>query len=184
MHTNGGSDERDGRQATRNPLWGGLVVTGLITALLVGGSIASVPLAATAGAWFGRLGHGFGCGHGHHGHGDPEAMREHAAFVAGWVLRWVDGTDAQQEQVQATLETLIDEVYPLADQHRAHHEAFLAVLSGPSIDRGTIHELRRAELELAEVASTKLADALVDVAQVLTPEQRLELVERVRHHHR
>ncbi len=182
MHTNGGSDERDGRQATRNPLWGGLVLTGLITALLVGGSIVSVPLAATAGAWFGRLGHG--CGHGRHGHGDPEAMREHAAFVAGWVLRRVDGTDAQQEQVKATLETLIDEVVPLADQHRAHREAMLTELTRPSIDREAIHELRRAELELAEVASTKLADALADVAQVLTPEQRLELAELARHHHR
>ena len=175
MRTNGGSDERDGRQATRNSLWGGLVVTGLVTALLVGGSIVSVPLAATAGAWFGRLGHGSGCGHGHHGHGDPEAMRE---------LRRVDGTDAQHEQVRATLETLIDEVYPLVDQHRAHHEAWMAELTRPSIDREAIHELRRAELELAEVASTKLADALADVAQVLTPEQRLELVALARHHHR
>ncbi len=180
MRTNGGSDERDGRQATRNSLWGGLVVTGLVTALLVGGSIVSVPLAATAGAWFGRLGHG----HRHHGHGDPEAMREHAGFVAGWVLRRVDGTDAQQEQVRATLETLIDEVYPLVDQHRAHHEAWMAELTRPSIDREAIHELRRAEMELAEVASTKLADALADVAQVLTAEQRLELVELARHHHR
>ena len=179
MHSNGdlsGNDNLDPRRS----LWGGVLATALLMLLLVGGAIVSVPLLATAGAWFGR----HGCGHGHHGGGDPEAVRERAAFVAEWVLRRIDGTEAQREQVTATLEKLIDDVYPLAEQHRANRDGILAELSSPSVDREAIQELRRAEMELVEVASIKLVDALADMAQTLTPEQRGELVELARHHHR
>ena len=178
-----GSDPLERRRRGRRSLWGGVIVTALLAALLLGGAIVSVPLAATAGAWFGRLG-GHGCGHARHGHGDPERMREHLDFAAGWVLRRIDGTDEQRQQVVATLEGFIDQVHPLAEQHRAHRDSLLAELSRPSIDREAIQELRRAEMELAQIVSTQLVDALTDVAQILTPEQRLELIELAKQHHR
>ena len=39
-----------------------------------------------------------------------------------------------------------------------------------------LEDLRRAELQLAESASQRIVTALADVADVLTPEQRAELV--------
>ena len=55
-------------------------------------------------------------------------------------------------------------------------EAFLAALTQPSVDRGSLEDLRRAELQLAEGASQRIVTALADIADVLTPEQRAELV--------
>jgi Spy/CpxP family protein refolding chaperone len=52
----------------------------------------------------------------------------------------------------------------------------LAALTQPTVDRQTLEQLRQAELQLAEAASTRIVQALADVADVLTPEQRVQLV--------
>ena len=49
-------------------------------------------------------------------------------------------------------------------------------LTQPNVDRATLEDLRRAELQLAESASSRIVTALADIADVLTPEQRAELV--------
>jgi Spy/CpxP family protein refolding chaperone len=49
-------------------------------------------------------------------------------------------------------------------------------LTQPDVDRATLEDLRRAELQLAESASQRIVTALADVSAVLTPEQRVELV--------
>jgi Spy/CpxP family protein refolding chaperone len=52
------------------------------------------------------------------------------------------------------------------------------------VDRAALEELRRAELQLAEQASTRIVTALGDIADALTPEQRAELLklaEQFRH---
>ena len=47
-----------------------------------------------------------------------------------------------------------------------------------------IDAIRQAELELAEEASSRLVAAFADVAEVLTPEQRAELIELAERFHR
>jgi Spy/CpxP family protein refolding chaperone len=115
---------------------------------------------------------------------NPEAQRERAEFATDWVLNKLDATDAQRTQVKAIVAGTLQELAPLRDQHRQHREAFLAALAQPDVDRATLEDLRRAELQLAENASQRIVTAVADAAAVLTPEQRAELVkmaERFRH---
>jgi Spy/CpxP family protein refolding chaperone len=52
------------------------------------------------------------------------------------------------------------------------------------VDRAGLEEIRKAEIALADEASKKLVQALADVSEVLTPEQRqalLEHAQRFRH---
>ncbi len=77
-----------------------------------------------------------------------------------------------------------DEIWPLAEQHRTNRKALVTELSQTTIDRAAIEEIRKAELELAEQASSRLVDALANVAEVLTPEQRNELIEQAQRFHR
>ena len=56
-------------------------------------------------------------------------------------------------------------------------EAWRAELSKPTIDRVALEQLRTEGIELADTASTRLVEALADAAEVLTPEQRAELME-------
>ena len=72
-----------------------------------------------------------------------------------------------------------------AKMHDARRQA-VALLSQQHVDRAALEALRADQLKLAENASQRLTQALADVADVLTPEQRQQLAERInrRHGHR
>lgn len=149
--------------------WAFVLVAGLVGAVLVGGAIVSTQ---AAGFWkYSRHGHG-----GHFTH-DPEMAREHAELAASFVLDRVDATDDQKEQVQAIVGSAVGDLVALAQQHGENHGAWRAELSKPTIDRVALEELRKNGFQLADSASTRLVEALADAAEVLTPEQRAELME-------
>ena len=109
----------------------------------------------------------------------PEAQRERAEFATDWMLNKVNATDAQRTQIKAIVAATLQDLAPVRDEHRQHREAFLAALTQPNVDRATLEDLRRAELQLAQNASERIVTALAEVADVLTPEQRTELVKMV-----
>ena len=117
--------------------------------------------------------------HGHGGHftHDPEVAREHAEFAASFMLDRIAATDDQKEQVQAIVGSAVSDLVALAQQHGENHGAWRAELSKPTIDRVALEELRKNGFQLADSASTRLVEALADAAEVLTPEQRSELME-------
>lgn len=145
------------------------VVVGLLGAVLVGGALVST---RAAGFWE----------HSRHRHGghfmkDPEMAREHAEFATSFVLNRIDATDDQTERVQAIIGAGVEDLIALAHQHGENHEAWRAELAKPAIDRVALEELRKSGIELADIASTRLVETLADAAEVLTPEQRAELIE-------
>jgi hypothetical protein len=52
------------------------------------------------------------------------------------------------------------------------------------VNAGEIERVRREGIQLADRASTSLSRALVEVAGVLNPEQRKELLQMIEKHHR
>ena len=42
-----------------------------------------------------------------------EEVREHAAFAAEWILRWVDASDEQTAGVQAVIGDAIEDLFAL-----------------------------------------------------------------------
>ncbi len=156
--------------------WAFVLVAGLVGAVLVGGAIVSTQ----ASGFFGHSGHG------HRGHftNDPEMAREHAELAASFVLARIDATDDQKEQVQVIVGSGVEDLVALAQQHRENHEAWRIELSKPTIDRAALEELRKNGIELADTASTRLVEALAGAAEVLTPEQRSELMEMADRFHK
>jgi len=69
-----------------------------------------------------------------------------------------------------------------AKMHDARRQA-IELLSQQNIDRAALETLRTEQLKLAEQASQRLTQALADVADVLTPEQRQRLAERINRWH-
>jgi periplasmic protein CpxP/Spy len=106
----------------------------------------------------------------------PEAQAERLEFATDWMLKKVDATDEQKQKVKDIVKAAAQELTPLRDQHRKHRDDFLAALTQTNVDRQTLEQLRQAELQLAQDASNRIVQALADVADVLTPEQRTELV--------
>jgi Spy/CpxP family protein refolding chaperone len=151
---------------SRRPFLKGLLTGGLITGLLAGG--ATVFANADHYSHFLKVG---GCKQGHSMR-DPVVMQERAGFMADWVLKRVDATEAQKSQVKATLQVSINKMLELRNQHHQNRDAMRAALTQPTVDRAELERIRVEEMKLAETASTTLVNSIADMADVLEPEQR------------
>ena len=143
----------------------GLAAAAGLTALLL-----SMPVAeAAAGLW--RHGH-----RGHHGELDPEHIR----FGVEWMLRGSDASDEQVEAIAGIAETAHGDLHGMRDEHHAALEALGELLLAEEVDRDALDALRAEHMAMFDQASSRIATAVADVADVLTPEQRALVIERAR----
>jgi protein CpxP len=156
----------------------GLVTGGLLGSLLAGGASMYVHARPSLA---GRFGAG-----GYHRHSplDPKMASERAAFATDWILHRIDASEEQRQQVQAIVQGAIKDLLPFRDQHHQYLQTLREALAQPTIIRGSLEEIRRAELQLADSASSRLVEAVADAAEILTAEQRAKLVELATRWHR
>ena len=114
---------------------------------------------------------------------DPATLDAHLDRALKHLYVEIDATDAQKQQLAPIIKGAARDLLPLrARMHEAHRQA-VALLSQPTIDRAALEALRADHLNLAETASQRLTQALADVADVLTHEQRTRLAEHVNRWH-
>jgi len=166
------------RRRSRHGFFTGVLVGGL-SGLVLAGGLATVTVAA-GGSMLSRM-HGHGWRGGAH---DPEQVRERAELTAEWILKSVNATAAQQDQVRAILGDSIDTLVPIAENHRDYREELRAELSRPTIDRAALEGIRESGVGLMDQVSREMIDTVAAVAEVLTPEQRQELLEMAERFHR
>lgn len=175
-------DERSEGTPGKKPNWRRRILYGLLGSGALLTLVAARPISAAiqnAGAWHGRW-----AGHwGGHDAMTPEAAKEHLQVAAKWALRDIDATQEQQDQVNRIVAGAVDDLFRLKQRHQENRVAFHAQLGGASIDRAALEEIRKSEMAVADEASKRLVQALADVSEVLTPEQRQALVERIHSHH-
>jgi periplasmic protein CpxP/Spy len=158
----------------------------------------AVTLAPRALAFRGATGHGLRLhalmGHGSGGHGgrgafaaqmlsDPAAAKDHVAAMSDFVLRSVSATDEQKQKTRQITDRLVDQLGPLVEKHHQLHAALVAELAKPQVDRAAIEKLRQDGMALADEASRVAIDGVEDVAEVLTPDQRKDLIDLGRRLH-
>jgi Spy/CpxP family protein refolding chaperone len=157
-------------ESTRFKRWGrGALVAGGLAVLL-----------ASAGA-MANPGHGgFGGGR------DLQSSQEWAELAARQMLRKVDATPEQQNKIDAIVVAAVKDVHPLREQARAARRDAMKLLSAPTIDRNAAEQLRAQQITLHEKISKRMMQAMLDAAEVLTPQQREKLAKTMaeRHHHR
>jgi protein CpxP len=150
---------------------------------------ASFVLVALVAAVFGAAaGHfvpvamGHGGGWHHRGHWDGHGMS--AADIDARLDRMVDrfsrhadATPEQRAKIAEIAKAAATDLQPLHQQLRETHKRALALLRQPTIDRGAVEALRAEQIARADGASKRLAQALADVADVLTPEQRVKMAD-------
>ncbi|MEZ5810594.1 MAG: Spy/CpxP family protein refolding chaperone [Rhizobiaceae bacterium] len=140
--------------------------------------------ASEGGGWHGRH-HGWGR------HGGPDGPGRFAdmsdAEIEAAITRMVrhvaieiDATDVQSEKITALLTAVAKDLKPVRDQMRAAGEQVHELLLAETIDRQALERVRTERLAEADRISKNLVNALADVGDVLTAEQRKVLDERIK----
>jgi periplasmic protein CpxP/Spy len=89
----------------------------------------------------------------------------------------LDATADQQVKVANILKAAVADLRPLHEKAHATRAEAVTLLTAPTIDRSAIERLRAEKIGLAETASKRIAQALADAADVLSPEQRRKLAD-------
>lgn len=144
-------------------IWIGSILTAV--AVLAGGSALA-------------FAHGMGGGW-RHGGMDTEEMVEHLQVHVQYVLNQVDATPEQQAKIKDIVTAATRDLQKLREEHgnarRELHELFTA----PTIDRDKLETVRADHMAALEIASKRVTTALADAADVLTPDQRTQLGEKM-----
>src|SRR5262245_55599616 len=110
---------------------------------------------------------------------DPARAEDRADRAVRHLVIEIDASNEQQDRLRGIVKGLVRDLLPMREQALAARERGRTLLTQPSIDRAAIEALRAEQLALADGASRRLTQALGDAAEVLTPEQRRKLDERL-----
>lgn len=116
----------------------------------------------------------------HHGNISEAEAKERAAEHIDDAMDWIDGTEAQKQQVKQVVDGAIPDMMSFRDEHRALRTEFQKELAAPTVSPTALEDLRVRFMRLADAASQRAVKALGDVAQVLTLEQRQKIIEKWR----
>jgi periplasmic protein CpxP/Spy len=141
-------------------------------AALVGGLVAAGPALAQDRAP--ERGH-------HHGwrQMDPEARTDRMEYMVKRMFSSVKATDEQKTQAGAIVRKAAADVRPLEQKLREQRRAAIELLARPAIDRNAIEAQRAQQAALRDQISRRMTQALADLAEVLTPDQRASLAKRM-----
>ena len=151
----------------------GWVVAAIIAAGLTG---AAVTTAFSQGPGF-----GFGPGrwHVHFGPLDPAQIEDRADRMVRHVAIEIDATSDQQDKLRALVKGAVKDLVPMRDRAQAARAKARELLTKQTIDRAEIERFRTEQVALADAFSKRVAQAIGDAAEILTPEQRRKLSDRL-----
>ena len=156
-----------------------MIVVLVVAAGLTGAAITS---AFSRGPGFGPgFGHGFG-----HGHGgmmgesfDPAQAEDHADRMVRHMAIELDATDAQQDKLRAVAKAAVKDLIPLREKVQSARLKARELLTQPTIDRAEIEKFRTEQVALADTFTKRVSQAIGDAADILTPDQRRKLNDRL-----
>jgi Spy/CpxP family protein refolding chaperone len=138
-------------------------------------TITAAALAFAAGAVCTSFASGAPSLPGHHGHHDhqamsPEAMQAHIDKMVEQCA--ANASPDQKMRLAAIANAAVTDLRPVHQQFAAEHARAHALLMAPVIDRAALEQWRAAQMQRMDVMSRRVAAAVEDGAEVLTPEQR------------
>ncbi len=159
----------------------GWIVAAVIAAGLTGAAASSA------------LSHGFGFGPGgwhggwHSGwHGrfmggplDPKQIEDRADRAARHIAIEIDATNDQQEKLRNVVRNAVRDILPMREKTQAARVRARELLTQDKIDRAEIEKFRTDQAALADAFSKRVAQAIGDAAEILTPEQRRKIADRL-----
>jgi periplasmic protein CpxP/Spy len=150
--------------------------------------IALVAVALVAGITGNLLSRAFGQGNSWHhiswhdggvfgGPLSPAQVDDRIDRMSKHIAIELDATADQQVKIANIAKAAVADLRPLHEKAHAARAPAVTLLTAPTIDRSAIERLRAEQIGLAETASKRIAQALADAADVLSPEQRRKVAD-------
>jgi Spy/CpxP family protein refolding chaperone len=114
----------------------------------------------------------------HHGggKGGPEGMGRRLDRM----LDGLNATDAQRAQIRQIAQAAAADMRAQREASRGLRERAMQVFTAPTVDAAAAESLRQQMMAQRDQASRRMTQAMVDIARVLTPEQRAKIGERMK----
>lgn len=98
------------------------------------------------------------------------------------MLDKVDATDEQKQKIKAIFEKARDSVGDMRGEPGQMRDQMKALFDKPTIDRDALEAMRKARVQKMDDASKIMTTAMIDAAEVLTPDQRAKLAKEFESH--
>ncbi|MGY6708145.1 MAG: Spy/CpxP family protein refolding chaperone [Rhizobiaceae bacterium] len=98
----------------------------------------------------------------------------------GAVMDEIGASQEQSDKLRGIFEATRDDLMPARSDFENFRNELTALIQAPEIDRETAERLRAERVEAIDKASRRMTDAFIEAAEVLTPEQRVVLVENMK----
>jgi periplasmic protein CpxP/Spy len=89
----------------------------------------------------------------------------------------LDASADQQAKIASIAKAAVNDLRPLHEKAHAARSQAVALLTAPTIDRSAIERLRAEQIGLAETASKRIAQAVADASETLSPDQRRKVAD-------
>jgi len=107
----------------------------------------------------------------------PAQIEDHADRAVRHLAIEIDATADQQSKLQAIVKAAVADLMPLRDKVLAVRQQARDLLTQPTVDRTAIERLRSEQIANIDAVSKRIAQALADAADALTPDQRKKIGE-------
>ncbi len=94
------------------------------------------------------------------------------------MLRRIDATPEQRERVDEIVTRSMDDILGLRSEFQKSRRAMLAVLVQEAPDQAALEDIRDDMLRLDSEINARILDGVIEVSEVLTPDQRRKIVSR------
>ncbi len=120
-------------------------------------------------------------GHGHKRFADlsDAEIEKRIDRIVKHVAIEIDATDEQRAKIVSLLTAVAMDMKPVRERMLASRDELHALLVADQIDRAALEAMRVERLAEVDQISKNLVTAVADVAEVLTPDQRKVLNERI-----
>ena len=105
---------------------------------------------------------------------------EHMGRMIDYMLDGLNASDAQRSQIKQIAATAAADLKAQGEAGRALRQRAMQAFTAPTVDAAAVEQVRQQMLQQHDQMSRRMTQAMLEVARVLTPEQRARLGERMR----